>query len=252
MSYLMKIIITILTIFNTPILIAMPEQALSMDPRVRTLQYVPDEVYSLRGLHGFHTTVQLNEDESIQSIDLGDSSAWNLNASGNIVTLKPIADKADTNMTIRTDKRLYLFQLTTPILQRDETGVPIFSPAKDAIFLLRFIYPQTKIFLGQPRATIATGIVTPPTKINNRYYSARGDETVLPRAIYDDGQFTYFDFTGIQPMPTIYTVDKKRRESLVNKRMEGEWIVVENIARQFTLRHGAQVASVFNDMVVKK
>jgi type IV secretion system protein VirB9 len=252
MHYLIKLSITLLTIFSSSVLIAMESLEMSADPRIRSLQYQPNEVYLLRGLHGFHTTVQLNEDENIQNIDLGDASAWNLNANGNIVTLKPIADNADTNMTIRTDKRLYLFQLTTPTLKRDEAGIPIFAPAKDALFLLRFIYPQTTVHLGQPRSLISAGLIAPPTKVHNRYYTARGDNTVLPRAVYDDGQFTYLDYTGIQAIPAVYTVDKKRRESLVNKRVEGEWVVIEGIARQYTLRHGSQVASVFNDMTIRR
>jgi len=225
---------------------------ISIDPRIRTLHYEPNQVYPLSGLHGYHTTVQLNEDEVIQSIDLGDAAAWNVNASGSGVTLKPIADIADTNMTIRTNKRLYLFQLTAPSLQRDENGVPIFIKSKDALFLLRFVYPKTTINLGDPRPAISSGVVNPLSKVHNRFYTARGDDSLLPRAIYDDGKFTYLDYTGIQPLPNIYAVDKKRSESLVNKRMEDEWIVIEGTFRQYTLRHGNQVSSIFNDMTIRK
>jgi type IV secretion system protein VirB9 len=227
-------------------------QPLSMDPRVRTMQYQPNEVYTLRGMHGYHTTVQFNEDEVIQNVDLGDSSAWNLSANAHVLTLKPVADHADTNMTVRTDKRLYLFQLTTPTLERDSNGVPIFGKASNAVFLLRFIYPQTTLNLGKPRPAIPTGIISAPTKVQNRFYTARGDNTILPRAVYDDGQFTYFDYSGIQPIPSLYTVGKRRKEYVVNKRMEGEWIVYEGTAKQFTLRHGDQVATVFNDMTVRR
>lgn len=250
MNYLPKMILLV-TILSTVISKA-EEFNTVMDPRVRTLSYLPNEIYTLRGLHGFHTTVQLNVDEVIQSVDLGDSSAWNLQVNGNIVTLKPITDKAETNMTIYTDKRLYLFQLTTPLLQRDENGVPIFSSAQDALFLLKFTYPKTTMHLGKPRPATATGLVLPPTKVRNSYYSARGDDTLLPRAVYDDGQFTYLDYSGIQPIPAIYSVDKKRHEYVVNRRMEGEWVVIEGIARQYTLRHGNQVASLFNDMTLHR
>lgn len=224
---------------------------LSTDPRIRTVVYEQDEVYPLRGLHGYQTTIQLSLDEQIDSIDLGDTSAWNVNAGVNSVSLKPVADYADTNMTIRTNKRLYLFQLTTPPLKRDENGVPIFSKSTNAVFLLKFSYSQPIIALGETRS-VATGLTVPPTKVMNRFYTARGDETILPRAVYDDGKFTYFDYSGIQPIPTLYTVNKRKREAIVNKRMEGEWLVYEGVAKQFTLRNGSQVASVFNDMTVKR
>lgn len=253
MNYLMKILLLFAALTNNIPAFAMSNaQPLSMDPRVRTLQYQPNEVYSLRGLHGYHTTVQLNEDELIQSVDLGDSSAWHLNANSNMLTLKPIADQADTNMTVRTNKRLYLFQLSTSALQRDESGVPIFGKPRDAVFLLKFIYPKNTLTLGKPRPALSEGVTYPPTKVQNRFYTARGDNTLLPRAVYDDGQFTYFDYTGIQPIPSIFTVGKKRKEYMINKRMEGDWVVFEGTARQFTLRHGGQVATVFNDMTVRR
>ena len=252
MPYLSRIIVFILTFCSSVICIADEPMSVTIDPRVRTLQYFPNEVYLLRGQHGFHTTIQLNADEKIQSIDLGDSSAWNLQANGNIVTLKPITDNAETNMTIHTDKRLYLFQLTTPPLKRDENDVPIFVSAKEALFLLQFTYPQTRIKLGESRLTAAGGLVIPPSKVRNAYYTARGDHTVLPRAVYDDGQFTYLDFTGIQPLPAVFSVDKKRNESVINKRLTNEWLVIEGVHRQYTLRHGNQIASIFNDVTIHR
>lgn len=249
----MKIFLVMLLMGVTlPLYAAVSPAPLSTDSRIRTVTYHPDEVYNLKGLHGYHTTIQLGDDEKIMIIDLGDTSAWTISAGINTVTIKPVADKADTNMTVRTDKRLYLFQLSTPPLQRDQNGVPIFGKSQNAVFLLKFHYPETIMGLGEPRSSIATGIINPPTKVINRFYTARGSKDILPRAVYDDGKFTYFDFTGIQPIPSIFTVDKKRHEYVINKRIEGEWVVFEGVERQFTLRYGNQVASVFNDMTVKK
>lgn len=223
----------------------------STDPRVQSVRYQENQIYLLQGAHLYNTTIQLNPDERIETIDLGDSSAWTVNAGVNSLTLKPRVDFADTNMTIRTDKRLYLFQLTTTPLRRDSDGVPIFEKPKNAVYLLRFDYQQPIWSLGETR-TSSLGIVMPPTKVKNSYYSARGDETLLPRAVYDDGKFTYFDYTNIMPIPQIYSVNSSRRESILNKRMEEGWVVVESLAKQFTLRYGEQTASVFNDITIAR
>jgi type IV secretion system protein VirB9 len=247
-----KSILFLIMTLSMPLMAAVNPTPLSSDTRIRTVIYQENDVFNLRGLHGYQTTVQLGNDETIESIDLGDTSAWTLSAGVRSVTLKPVADNADTNMTIRTTKRLYLFQLSTPLLRRDAQGIPLFSKPKDAVFLLKFTYPESITTLGETRTSVLAGLSNPPTKVINRFYTARGDETILPRAVYDDGQFTYFDFSGIQPLPTLYTVDKRRREYMVNKRMEGHWLVYEGAARQYTLRYGDQVASIFNDMTVKK
>jgi type IV secretion system protein VirB9 len=48
-------------------------------------------------------------------------------------------------------------------------------------------------------------------------------------------------------MPAIFVVDKQGKESLANSRMRGQYVVIERLARQFSLRNGKTVSCVFND-----
>ena len=112
----------------------------------------------------------------------------------------------------------------------------------DAIFLLRFRYPKL----------YRTGDVIQKMKYYNLNYSAYGDDSIAPIRVFDNGQFTYFDFSDKQTLPAIFIANKKGKESLVNYHQQGRYVVVERTAQQFDLRHGSLVATVFNETVKKR
>ena len=45
-------------------------------------------------------------------------------------------------------------------------------------------------------------------------------------------------------------MDKDKNESLVNYHMQGDYMVVNSVAKQFTLRDGSYVTSVYNDNAI--
>lgn len=90
-----------------------------------------------------------------------------------------------------------------------------------------------------------------PTKLNWKY-SFTGSRALAPIEAFDNGQFTYFKFktNGMNHHPTVFIVDKKRNETLVNYHMQGGYMVINSVAKQFTLRDGAYVTSVYNDYAI--
>jgi type IV secretion system protein VirB9 len=56
--------------------------------------------------------------------------------------------------------------------------------------------------------------------------------------VFDDGIKTFMKFSG--DTPAIFIVDKRRRESLVNYRREQDYIVIDAVSRQWTLRFGTE------------
>jgi len=82
----------------------------------------------------------------------------------------------------------------------------------------------------------------------NFSYTIAGSEDVAPIRIFDDGEFTYFEFRDKNAeVPAFYNVDAKGNEALINYRTRGDYIVVERVARRFTLRHGIDIVCVFNE-----
>ncbi|MDW9144162.1 TrbG/VirB9 family P-type conjugative transfer protein, partial [Legionella pneumophila] len=81
----------------------------------------------------------------------------------------------------------------------------------------------------------------------NTAYRFSGSPQLVPRHVFDDGKFTYFELSSQGSVPAIFAVDDQSgKESTVNTRREGKYIVVQRLAPQFTLRQGGLTASVFN------
>jgi len=213
---------------------------LATDSRIRTVRYSANEVFQFIGHYGYQSTIEFEEDEKVLTVSVGDSLAWMLNPSGNRLFLKPIEQNALTNMTVITDKRSYLFELhaseTTSI--RDE----------NMVFVLRFIYPQNDLgAVDFTQFEAMPDIEKEPEKFNFNY-TLRGSEYISPIRIFDDGEFTYFEFRDMNTeVPAFFLVDPAGKEALINFRTRGNYIVVEQVSPRFTLRRGPDIVCVYNE-----
>ena len=61
--------------------------------------------------YGVSSNVQFGDDEAITDIAIGDEQAWKVAKRGNHLFIKPQAQKADTNITVLTTRRVYQFAL---------------------------------------------------------------------------------------------------------------------------------------------
>ncbi len=218
-------------------------RSLPVDHRVRTMTYKPDEVYKMIGHYRYQSAIEFGTDEEIKTISMGDSTAWMLNPSGNRLFLKPVAQDATTNMTLITNKRTYLFELHAH--ETDDISDP------NMVFVLRFVYPDS----GDNQSSIGkyldsvpeNDLLEHPEKYNTSYTISGSDE-IAPIRIFDDGEFTYFEFRDKNAeVPAFYWVDKDNSEELINYRTRGDYIVVERVNARFTLRHGKNIVCVFNE-----
>jgi len=208
------------------------------DPHIKVATYDANQVYRVNALQGYITSIQFGADEKILSVNIGDSSSWLVSVQNDIVNLKPTTDHPETNMNVLTTRGAYQFLLTAP------ARADVSQPQKNTAFLLRFRYPDQN-----KNALSAANPPTSEPRVKNGHYSARGNPDVAPLSVFDDGKFTYFYFGDHKDIPAIFTVDQQKNESLVNFHLENHYVVVETVSRQFTLRNGNQVASVFNDEV---
>ncbi len=83
------------------------------DPRVRDVTYNRDNVTAIDASYGTSTMIQLQPDEKIETLALGDSIAWKVepNRKGDIIFVKPVEKNAQSNLNVVTDKRIYVFLL---------------------------------------------------------------------------------------------------------------------------------------------
>ncbi|MFO0109086.1 MAG: P-type conjugative transfer protein VirB9 [Alphaproteobacteria bacterium] len=235
-----SIVIIFLAAWPGAALAVLEPRPLATDSRIRTVRYSPNEVFQFIGHYGYQSTIEFEEDETILTVSVGDSLAWMLNPSGNRLFLKPIEQNALTNMTVITNKRSYLFELHAAETQsiRDE----------NMIFVVRFVYPQ-----GDTNSLDFTSFEPMPdlerdAEKYNFNYTIRGPDLIAPLRIFDDGEFTYFEFRDKNTeIPAFFMVDPFGNEQILNYRTRGRYIVVERVGSRFTLRQGPYILCVYNE-----
>ena len=229
----------------TPVMAERSARPGPVDHRVRSVVYAERDVVKLNGHYGFTTNIEFGENETIETVSIGDSSAWQVVKPGqpNLLFVKPIEHKGDTNMTVVTDRRIYNFMLFARSTQSHRS--------RALTFHIKFVYPNDEkgavVYQNSQAGPYAnvTGSKIPPENWNFAYgYS--GSRTLRPERAFDDGRFTYFAFSDLGATPAIFAVDENGKESLVNYTKRGRYLVVERLARQFTLRDGKIATCIYN------
>lgn len=244
---IIKLIILASLVFSLDALALREPKPTMTDNRLRVVVYNPDDVIKFTGFYGYQASIEFEESETIESISLGDSVAWQIVPSGKRLFLKPVEPEATTNMTLITNKRVYHFELHA------KDAVDINDP--EMVFNVKFVYPETG-FAGVATAsgsksTAGMPDLTHPEKYNFNY-TLSGSHFISPIKVFDDGEFTYFEFKDKNAeVPAIFLVDSQSKESVVNFRVAGKYIVVERVAERFTLRNGSDIVCIFNEQKKK-
>src|SRR6185369_12735631 len=63
---------------------------LATDSRLKTVIYSPNEIIKFTGYYRYQSNIEFSDGETIGTISLGDSVAWQVNPIGNRLFLKPI------------------------------------------------------------------------------------------------------------------------------------------------------------------
>ncbi len=247
-SFICRLLILFLTVLAPSASWAVQKsRPLPADSRLRVITYNPNGIHHYTGYYNYQASILLEDGEEVQTISMGDTRSWQIVPQGNRIFIKPIADNpedAQTNMLLITTKRVYHF-----ILQAAEVGEDGINDSK-LVFETKFLYPESRnetggsvIQLGKQRGPD----LSEPEKYNFNY-TISGSELVEPLRVFDDGEFTFFQFKGVNAdLPAFFLVDSRGEEELVNYRVSGEYIVIERVTSVFTLRHGKDVVCVFNE-----
>lgn len=233
-------LLLVLTMFAAaPALAEQAPRAVIQDSRIRTVPFQRDNVVVVHGALGVSTMVAFGDDERIETVAIGDSVGWQAvpDQSKRFLFIKPLETHAVTNMNVVTRKRIYNFLLRAV------------DNRASVVFKVRFTYPdveedQRLLALAKAKAAMPNYRALMSRPGTNFDYSYKGQITAKPDFVFDDGVKTYFRFGG--EVPAIFLVNPDRGETLVNYRREGEIIVVDKVAGQFTMRKGDETACVFN------
>jgi type IV secretion system protein VirB9 len=219
----------------------------SDDSRVRQIVYAPDAVVRIQAQRGFATHIALDPHEQIQVVAPGDRDGWQVvaNRGDHDVYLKPQLAAHDSNLEIRTDKRSYSFDLVVLPLKAKFGN-------DDEMYRVTFGYPEeakAQAHTETDAELVAQGLGQQPVVRNTRYSMQvmPHSDDIAPTAAWDDGRFTYIRIPNNRRIPAIFRVADDGTESVVDRHMEDDVIVVHEVAKRFVLRLGDEVVGIWND-----
>jgi type IV secretion system protein VirB9 len=216
------------------------------DTRLITQVYDPKSVVTLTGRAGLQATVAFADNERIENVAIGDSTSWQVtpNKRANLLFVKPLGERARTNMTVVTDRRMYVFDLVA-----SATAAPF--------YVMSFIYPNEPKEAVQVAGGLSTdealAVAAPPKDVAapdparlNFSWRTDGDRRLLPSRIYDDGEATYMSWPTRSSIPAILTRNEKGEEGAVNYAVRGDVLVLDTVPKLIVLRSGRDMATLEN------
>jgi type IV secretion system protein VirB9 len=225
----------------------------SSDRRIHIEEYDPNRVVTIYTAPGNPTLIQFESDERIVDtpsgmIGMGDGKAWSIGPKGSNIMLKPIAKQPDTKLLVVTTKRTYAF---------DIKSIPDRSDIEPTL-IVRFNFPDSRANLTKAEAArkdaisqrlAQTGLKDGTSLARNRKYMKRGDESLAPSQVEDDGRFTFMRFDSTRELPVVYKLLPDGREALTNFHMDSDsgTMVIHETAANFILRYGKAVMAIRND-----
>ena len=238
-------IIALILITNLSSNIALGSQMprfLGTEKKFRSFLYNPNEVYRYIGHYTYQGFIEFEQGETIGTISMGNPSLWLFESLGNRLFLKPVGeDGSETNMTVITSKKVYHFEL----MAREAKGIA----DKNLIFVVKFVYPdeKEKNIVEFAKTNLSDEPDLRDLSKYNFNYQYTGEKSIAPSKVFDNGQFTYFQFSNKNSeIPAIFNVDADGFESLVNYRVSADYVIVERVGAQFTLRNGSEIVCVYN------
>lgn len=193
------------------------------DPRLQMITYDANQVVQLPVANGYQLTVAFDTGEHIETIAVGDSTAWQVSANkrGDYLFVKNLGSGRTTNMTVTTDARLYSFELV------DASGEGAALP-----FVVRFLYPEAL------KSAVELLQVQPPYR-----YRLQGAAALRPKAISVASDRISIEWPPDVALPAVFRIDEDGQETLVNGEMQDGHFVVEGLPKKLVFRLDLLTAS---------
>ena len=236
------------------------------DSRMRYVAYNPGQVVHLSTEIGATLVVGFSEKESVDAVAETDTVHLSAMPKGNYLFFRPTAALALQPVVVLTTlpdgrHRRYVFEVetvTTPTMANGSTGV---------YYSVQFTYPFDIAAEDAAKAAVAEKARQDAAKAaeqartlallkqpendpaladRNWRYVARGDHSLTPIAVFDNGYSTVFRFPENERIPAIFVINPDGKEATAPYSVSGGYAQVGMTAREFRLRDGNTVLEVFN------
>jgi len=255
-------IATALTLHSTVIFAVDIPQSSKLDNRIQHVNYNAGDVVVVRTVPGLSTRVVFSSDETVLDIASGFTQGWNFMDRQNVLYIKPQsikgensqpsippeAGKWNTNLLVKTNLRLYDFDLQ--LLPGSNSGAP--ATNQKISYRVEFRYPEDEAERAKKAAEAQAAKVkldaeTAPRNWNYSMQVGPDSEGIAPTLAYDDGRFTYLKFPNNRDFPAVFIASADKSESLVNTHVDKDVMVIQRVASEFVLRLGNSVVGIYND-----
>lgn len=201
-------------------------------------------------------TIRLQPGEVISQMDLADNIRWKVTASASgsgenttsYIIIKPTDSNLSTNLTITTDRRLYVIKMVSRI--------------DDWMPLVAFQYPEDQQrafeqYQAQIKAKREATVLDDGRSVSTLDFGFKlrgGNPSWKPLRVYTDGAKTYIQFpknvsNSNQELPALLSVGQDNKEQLVNYRLLGDRFVVDSVIDRAMLVSGVGRAQVKVEIV---
>ncbi|HAT1567623.1 TPA: TrbG/VirB9 family P-type conjugative transfer protein [Escherichia coli] len=255
------------------------------DPRNQIVSYNPQNTTVINSAVGYTTTLVFDDDETVISARTGFPQGWSVNKEDNLVyvEVKPVKQTVQNNNTDENGKqssevvnvaldpetdlerwRTNLFVRTTKRNYSMELNARTFRQPDKIAFVVNYQYPQERrkeqaeiekkrieaYNKRQEEKTINNALENAKSPRNWQYWKrvAEGSQDISPDYAYDDGRYTWFGFSPLKKIPSIFVMsgDQETLTNPVVKKSSSFTVVGVPVDQHFVLRIGNQVVGVEN------
>jgi type IV secretion system protein VirB9 len=236
------------------------------DSRMRYVPYNEGQVVHLSTQVGATLVVGFSDKETVSAVAETDSVHLASIPKGNYLFFKPGAALTLQPVVVLTSlpdgkQRRYVFEIQTITAASMANGVG------GVYYSVQFIYPQeiaeadaakeaaaarerqaAVVAAEQARAQylLQKPTLDPNAPGNNWHYVARGDHSLTPIAVFDNGYSTVFRFPQNERIPGIFVINPDGKEATAPYSVSGGYAQVGMTAKEFRLRDGGTVLDVYN------
>jgi type IV secretion system protein VirB9 len=243
----------------------MPQHG-ELDSRMRYVAYNPGQVVHLSTEIGATLVVGFSDKEAVDAVAETDTVHLSAMPKGNYLFFRPTAALALQPVVVLTTlpdgkRRRYVFEIetvATPSMANGSSGVyysvqftyPFDIAADDAAKAAVAEKARQDAAKAAEMARTQTLLKQPendPALANRNWrYVARGDRSLTPIAVFDNGYSTVFRFPENERIPAIFVINPDGKEATAPYSVSGGYAQVGMTAREFRLRDGNTVLEVFN------
>ena len=201
--------------------------------------YAENSIYEVYSKPDYLTTLKFAPNEKVVFKAGGDTERWMIEeATGGkenrtYIYIKPLEEDIKTNINIVTDKHSYFINI--------ESTNGEYNP------LVEWQYPnERKILMDEYEANTESIGTTDLMKLNYRY-SWNKNSKLSPVQVFDNGEKTFIVLkSNLQEMPAFYVKGLDNQLSLVNTKIEGRNVMINNVVKEIYMTLGKNTLKIYN------